>query len=266
MTTRTTPRGAAYADYTRLEARAALRGHHLWASVVLVVIGVADGILPGVPSIQRFFEVVFDMRNGVQTILINDYTGLLGVVYWVGVFDLLRVHVTPAEERRLALYLTKPISRTRYLVSKLVPTAAVLTLVGLVGMAAFAAGVLAFAGPADFNGGAFAATGLLVLALSAVMLAIVNLAFLFVRDTYNAIVVASAVFIATVLPGGMYIYRPDLYSPALKNTVVFPANLLWHEDDAVAVAAIGLPALLAVAVALTALAGLRLRRTDAIRA
>lgn len=243
MTTRPITRvapHAAYAAYTRLEARAALRGHHLWASVVLVVIGVADGILPGIPSVQRFFEVVFGMRNGVQTVLINDYTGLLGVVYWVGVFDLLRVYVTPAEERRLALYLTKPISRARYLVSKLVPTALVLTLVNLVGMAAFAVGVPVFPGPAGFNVGAFVATGLLVFALSTVMLAIVNLAFLFVRDTYNAILVASAVFIATVLPGGMYIYRPDLYTPAMKDMLVFPANLLWHEDDAVAIAAIGL--------------------------
>lgn len=255
-----------YAAYTRLEARAALRRHHLWACALLVVIGIADGILPGIPSIQHFFEVVFGARNGVHTILINDYTGLLGVIYWVGVFDLLRVYVTPAEERRLALYLTKPISRTRYFVSKLIPTVLALTLVNLVGMAASAGGVLAFLGPADFKPGAFIATSLMVFALAVVMLAIANLAFLFVRDTYNAILLAAAIFIVTVLPGGMYIYRPDLYTPAIKDILVFPANLLWREDHAPAIAAIGIPLLLAAAVALTALAAWRLHRTDTIKA
>ncbi|MGW5682959.1 hypothetical protein [Nonomuraea sp. NPDC003754] len=262
MTTRTTT----YDAYTRLEAQSALRRHHLWAAVILVVIGVADGILPGIPSIQHFFEAVFGARNGVHTILINDYTGMLGVVYWVGVFDLLRVYVTPAEERLLALYLTKPISRTRYFLSKLVPTVLTLTVVAVVGTLAFAAGVLVFLGPADFMVGAFAATSLMVFALAVVMLAITNLAFLFVRDTYNAILVAAAIFIVTVLPGGMYIYRPDLYTPATRNVLVFPANLLWHEDDAVTIAAIGVPLLLVLAAALTALAGWRLRRTDTIKA
>ncbi|SDH57076.1 hypothetical protein SAMN05421505_11852 [Sinosporangium album] len=260
----TTP--TAYAAYTRLEARAALRPHHPWACALLVVIGIGDGLLPGIPSIQHFFEAVFGARNGVHTILINDYTGLLCVIYWVGVFDLLRVYVTPAEERRLALYLTKPISRTRYFVSKLAPTMLILTLVNVVGMLAAAGGVLAFAGPADFRPGAFIATSLMVFALAVVMLAIANLAFLFVRDTYNAILVAAAVFIAAVLPGGMYMYRPDLFSPALKDLLVFPANLLWHEDDAPAIAAIGVPLMLAAAAVLTALAAWRLNRTDTIKA
>ncbi|MEV4896556.1 hypothetical protein AB0K48_45070 [Nonomuraea sp. NPDC055795] len=262
MTTHT----ANYATYTRLEARAALRRYHLWACVILTAIGIGDGLLPGIPTIQQFFEVVFGARNGVHTVLINDYTGLLTVVYWVGVFDLLRVYITPAEERQLGLYLTKPISRTRYFVSKLTPTMLTLTLVHLVGTLAAAAGVLIFLGPADFKPGAFVATSLMVFALSVVMLAIANLAFLYVRDTYNAILAAAAIFIVTALPGGMYIYRPDLYPPAVKDLVVFPANLLWHEDDAVTIAALGVPLMLAVAAALTALAAWRLHRTDTIKA
>jgi hypothetical protein len=255
-----------HSTYTRFEARTALRRYHLWACVILVVIGVGDGVLPGIPTIQHFFEAVFGVRNGVHTVLINDYIGLLGVVYWVGVFDLLRVYVTPAEERQLALYLTKPISRTRYFLSKLIPTTLVLTMVNLVGMLGAVAGVLIFLGPDDLDVGAFIATSLMVFALAVVMLAIANLAFLFVRDTYNAILAATAIFILTVLPGGMYIYRPDLFSQTAKDILVFPANLLWYEDKAASIALVGVPLLLALAAVLTALATWRLRRTDTIKA
>lgn len=258
---------ATYTAYTRLEARSAVRTHHLWASVTLVVMGIACGILPRVPAIQQFFEVVFGARNGVHTILINDYTGLLGVAYWVGVFDLLRVYITPAEERQLALYLSKPISRGRYFLSKLLPTTLTLSVVYLIGMAGSAAGVLILGEPADFKADAFLANSLTIFGLTLLMLAVANLAFLFVRDTYNALLAASGIFVATVLPGGMYIYRPDLYTePLLRKLLVFPANLLWHEDRAVTVAAVAVPLFLTIAAAITGVAAWWLRRTDSIKA
>jgi hypothetical protein len=36
-----------------------------------------------------------------------------------------------------------------------------------------------------------------------------------------------------MFPGMFYIYRPDIYSAAARNFLVFPVNLIWFPDVAV---------------------------------
>lgn len=95
--------------------------------------------------------------------------------------------------------------------------------------------------------GAFVATCATVVAAVLLMLAFANLAFLFVGDAYNAIIAAFVVFAAVVaVPGGLFIYRPDVIgaNATVRDLLVFPANLIWHQNHAVTIALVTVPILL----------------------
>jgi hypothetical protein len=50
--------------------------------------------LPHFPeSVYQFFIRVFYLKNWSEIVLANNYCGLLVVIYWIGVFKLLRVYV-----------------------------------------------------------------------------------------------------------------------------------------------------------------------------
>jgi hypothetical protein len=69
---------------------------------------------------------------------------------------------------------------------------------------------------------------------------------------------------AALLPGMVYLYRPDVFAeaPAIRDVIVFPMNLVWYPEVAarwglpLAVVMLGLAALLVV------LAGFQIERRD----
>ncbi len=66
-------------------------------------------LFPG--SVFRFFQRVFGLLGWPEVVFASDLTGLFFFLYWVGVFDVLRAYVAPAEERYLDILLSKPLSR-----------------------------------------------------------------------------------------------------------------------------------------------------------
>jgi hypothetical protein len=110
----------------------------------------------------------------------------------------------------------------------------------------------------------YAGTVAAIVAFTILLLAITNLLMLNVRDSFAALVVAFVPFMAAMLPGIVFMYRPDFFDlvPGLADYIAFPANLLWHPDFA---ARFGLPIALALALAATvvvATAGGLLDRKD----
>ena len=63
-------------------------------------------------------------------------------------------------------------------------------------------------------------------------------------------------FMMAIFPGMFYIYRPDIYSAAARNFLVFPVNLIWFADVAVTWGWVMAVALLVVALLLAFAAGL----------
>jgi ABC-type transport system involved in multi-copper enzyme maturation permease subunit len=242
----------------------AVRPRHLAMLVVLAAIGVIDAFwLPMWPeTVYRFFTQIFHLDGWAEIVLINNFTGIIFCVYWLGVFDLLGVYVQPREEVYIDLLLSKPVRRTDFTFAKLVPSFIVLVVVGAAGAVVHAGAMLACdlkVAPKAYIG-AIAA----ILAFTILLLAITNLLMLTVRDSFAALVAAFVPFMAAMLPGIVFMYRPDFFAAisGLADYIAFPANLLWHPDVA---ARFGVPISLTLALAaggLIAIAGRVLERKD----
>lgn len=238
--------------HARLELRSAFSLRH--GVLLLLLFGgvVLDSyLLPSMPdAVYRFFERLCRMRSWTEIILFNDYMGVFAGLFWVGVVDSLRVYVVPVEEGYLELLLSKPITRSRYLVARMLPIFAVVALMG-VALALFLPLKIALInGSRDLDVPGTIGAALACAALALACLALVNLVFLFAKETYYAVLLSFVLFAVVVLPGALFMYRPDLFAgrEALRDGVVFPANLVWHTNAMPALA----PALLLAALALGA--------------
>jgi hypothetical protein len=219
--------------------------------------------LPRFPeSVYQFFIWVFYLKNWSDIVLANNYCGLLVVIYWIGVFKPLRVYVVPKEERYLELLLSKPLSRRDYLFARLIPIVSSTLVIG--SSAAIVHGLAAAALGLIVEPKSFASTAGVIVALSVCLILLVNLLILFTSDSYTALLVAFVPLMVTILPAMIFMYRPDVFeaTPALRDLLVFPMNLIWYPDfTAHWSGAMGV-GLLLVATILVLLAGRLLQRKD----
>jgi ABC-type Na+ efflux pump permease subunit len=215
----------------RAELARAFGWRHAVVIVCMALMGVVLAVwLPTLPeSVFRFFRRVFQLPSWPEIAVANDMAGLFFFVYWIGVFDVLAIYVQPLEERRLDLVLSKPLTRAEYLWAKLVPIVLVVVALFLIGALAHCLALQAagLAYPLRALGGANFA----LLAWTILLVCLINLIVLSVRDTYTALLVAFVPMLVTILPGTIYMYRPDIFEsvPRVRDLVVFPLNLVWFQ-------------------------------------
>jgi hypothetical protein len=253
-------------DYSMREARAAVRLYHLLVLAVCLAgsIGLSF-LLPSMPeTIYRFFRKVFIMNNWTEIILINDFIGVFFALYWVGVIDLLRVYTLPKEEGYLELLLSKPLGRTQFLFARTAPAFGMIGGMGIVLSLFLPLKIALINGAADLQLPAVLCAGFVTTAFALILLALLNVVFLFSSETYYATLLAFILFALVVLPGSLFMYRPDVFqeNAALRDLIVFPCNLLWRGESLPKLT----PALLLSAVAINALSlivsGRCLKRMD----
>ena len=211
-----------------------------------------------------FFKRVFQLPGWPAIVAANNLTGIMFFVYWIGVFDVLAIYVVPLEERHLDLYLSKPLTRRQYMLARLVPTMLVLTALGAISalvhwFALVAAGL-------DYPWPPYLGASAAVVAWTVCLLGVVNLLVLFARDTYSAVLIAFIPISIAILPGSIYMYRPDLFdgAPLLRAILVFPMTLLWHPDFSARWGVVLAAFLFGVAIALIAASGRRMEARDVV--
>lgn len=253
--------------YRWMEARAALRTQHLLALPLGLLLGVLSSFLmPAMPPmVLKVFGTMFQAKTWTDSILLNDYLAFFVILYWLGIFDLLRIYIVPAEERYLDVLLSKPLTRTQYLMARVWPTFAVLLALGVLLVVGYWVKIALINGLSELNTLAYFSASAIVVSFTLFVLSIVMFAFMFFDETYNALVVACAACILPLLPASMYMYRPDVFTSAvLKYTVVFPANLLWSPSSNLLWACVLAPAFLGGAYLFILLTGKRLESMDSI--
>ncbi|KYG01882.1 hypothetical protein BE21_55620 [Sorangium cellulosum] len=267
MTRATAPAAGSLRGYFALEARRAPRRTSLVAAIAgaLVVLG-THALLVRMPAqLIRFMEQAFGIEGMAAVLLINDLLATYFVAYFVALAGLVDATVTAREEHRLEILLAKPIRARVLLAARTAPS----LLAGAgAGVAVAACTALAVAPYIEANdmvsaagalGGGLALVALALALLSALLPLLVRM-----RDSFHALLVASAVWIAPLLPTAAFMYRPDAFEAreGLRNAIVL-ASLLWNDA---ASAWLG-PVALAIAVPLAALAiaaaGVLLERADA---
>ncbi|WP_437968196.1 hypothetical protein WMF04_02380 [Sorangium sp. So ce260] len=267
MSSTTDPAGGSLRGYFALEARRAPRRTSLVAAIagVLVVLG-THALLVRVPAqVIRFLEQAFEIEGTAAVLLINDLLAVYFVAYFVALAGLVDATVTAREEDRLELLLAKPIRARVLLAARTAPS----LLAGAVAGAAVAVGAALAVAPYIEAGDMISVAGALGGGLFFVALAIALLSALLpllvrMRDSFHALLVASAVWVAPLMPTAAFMYRPDAFEAreGLRDASVL-ASLLWNDA---ASAWLG-PVALAIAVPLAILsitaAGVLLERADA---
>lgn len=247
--------------YVRAELRRALGPRHLALITLGAVIAVVDAALtPRLPTFAlEFLRTSLRLDTMADLILVNDYLGQYIIVLFAGAFELLRVHVGPAESRELDLYLAKPIGRAHFLAARSAPALASTFVLGLALSVANALTLRLWLGDAALV--PVLTAGAAITAFAVVLLAALNLAFLWLREVEHAVLLASAAAILPLLPTSVLIYRPDVFAGRdLSLAAAFPASLLWHGGVSPANAALALAGALGLASALIAVAAWRLDR------
>ena len=250
----------------RFELRRTVAQRHVIALASMIAMGLILAFwLPMFPeSVFRFFQRVFQLNSWAEIVFANELAGLFFFIYWIAVFDVLTIYVTPLEERQLDVVLSKPLSRRAYMLARLLPI--LLTAIGMYAVSVTAHwGALRMAGLA-YPPGAFIGAGLAVLAWTLFLIGSVNFAILSARETYVALLIAFVPIAISLLPGMVYMYRPDVFlgAPDVRDLIVFPMNLVWYPDFAARWGSSIAALFLALAVAVAYAAGWRIERRDVV--
>jgi ABC-2 type transport system permease protein len=238
------------------ESLKAFRLRHVLSLIGLALMGVILTFwLPSFPeSVFRFFSRVLDLPSWPQIIIANFLAGLLFFIFWVGVADVLAIFVIPREQRYLDMLLAKPLKRREYMLARLLPIMCVLLFIG--GIASVVQWASMSVSPFSYPPDAYAGAAAVTIAWAVFLVVTANLLMMRSRDTFIALMLAFIPSMISIFPGMLYIYRPDIYSATARNFLVFPVNLIWFADVAVAWGWIITVALLVVALLLAFAAGL----------
>ncbi|AUX39147.1 hypothetical protein SOCE26_005290 [Sorangium cellulosum] len=268
MTTKTAPAAGSLRGYFAHEARHAPRRASLVAAIggVLVVLG-THALLVRVPAqVIRFLEQAFRVEGMAAVLLINDLLAIYFVAYFVALAGLLDATVAAREEHRLEIVLAKPIRARVLLAARTAPSLLAGAGAGVVVAVGAALAVAPHIEARDMVSVAGAlGGGLVFVALALALLSALLPLLVRMRDGFHALLIASGVWIAPLMPTAAYMYRPDAFEgrEGLSNAIVL-ASLLWNDATS---AWLG-PAALALAIPLAALAiaaaGALLERADVL--
>jgi hypothetical protein len=254
------PRSPGFVQLMRAEAPNVVGLRHLLLIILLpTFLALMSAWFPSFPTpVYVFFNGVFNLEGWAEIVLLNVYTGLFFVLYWVGVFDATRIYVQPYEERHLIFSLSKPVRARSYMAARFLPITGVLVLAGAVTSAACLAAMSQVG--LSYDAGAAAIASAVSIVLAILVLAVVNYLMLFARDTYTAIGIAFLPMFIFFLPAAMYVYRRDLFedAPLAESLLVFPANVIWHGDILTWAAGPVLGFIVAIACLFVLLAGITL--------
>ena len=246
-------------EFRKLEWDQAKRPDHLYAVLYTGSLAILTALaLPHMPNvIPRFFQRALQVGTWADIALLNLYAAAYVIALLVGSIDLLRVWVLPKEEGYLSLFLSKPITPVAYLRARFLPILVNSAFVAAASLAIVGLSVWHIIGP--FDRSQFLWSCAIIIGLVLFLVCLLNYLFLYVRESYYGLVIAIVAWTLTLVPGSLYVYRPDLFSLTMRD-FVFPANLLWYGNPIVSNAP-GVLALLGVGcVGLYGLAVMRIRR------
>lgn len=235
--------------YRLLEARQAAGGAQLVSLLVGLVIVFGTALfIPLLPAaVNAFMERAFLIHGLGAVVLVNVYTGIYFMAFFCGVAGLMRALVEPRENRSLEMLLSKPISRRAFLLARAGPILLASSAVGAVMSLATGLAARPFTGEGSSVSVAGAiGSGLILTALAVLLLAVLVVPMLLVRDSFQGLIIAFALWMIPMIPTVLLLYRPDVYEgrERLRDLITLGPNLVWF-DASVPVLALG-----AIAVAL----------------
>lgn len=252
-------------DFFLLEARHAPRRAPAGIALagVLAVLG-SHVLLPRMPERAiSFMELGMRIDGMAAVLLANDLVAIYFAAFFVGAAGLLETIVAAREEHRLEILLAKPIRASTLLAARTAPVLASSAVVGVVVSLATALALIPHLDAAVSFAGALG-SGLFLTALAVVELAALEIVLVRMRDGFQALLVASLVWMFALFPTATLIYRPDAFDvrPGLAEAIAIP-SLIWHDATSAWLGPVALVLAVPLAAVLVAIAAHRLERGDA---
>jgi hypothetical protein len=231
--------------YRLLEARHALG----WLPLVSLLVGIAVVVftalvMPLFPTaVITFMERAFLIRGMGAVILVNEYIGIYMLAFFGGVTGLMRALVEPRENRSLEMLLSKPVSRRVFLMARVGPILLASTAVGVGMSLVLGLVVRPYTGEgSNVSIEGAVGSGLIFTALAVLLLCVLVVPLLLVRDAFQGLLIAFAMWIVPMFPTAVLLYRPDLYDgrDRLRDLIVLGPNLLWYDTSVPLLTAIAL--------------------------
>lgn len=253
-------------SYVRAEAAATPRRAAI--GVTLAAVGglaLSHAVIPHFPDAAIGLLLQgFRLRTLGGVMLFNDVVAIYFAAFYVGLAGLVEGLVVAREQHRLELLLAKPVTPQGFLAAR---TGTVLLTSVLVGVAVTLAMLVALAG--HFGDGAEISilgalgAGLFVTAIALVQLAALESLLVRMRESFFALLAGSAVWLATVMPSAVLLYRPDLLDPRpwLADAITV-SSLVWHGAQLTWLGPCALAMAVPCAIACVWAAGRVLARTD----
>lgn len=254
-------------DYMQLEWRHAPRR----ATGVVAIFGIitvvfTHVVLPLFPDRAiQFMKQGFRLQDMAGVLLLNDLMGVYFPTYFLGLASSMGIVLAAREEHRLEILLAKPVRPSQFVMARALPVLASAIFVGITTSVACAVAIALHAEPGASVGPAGALGGGLALtALALVLVAALQIPFVRMRDPFQALLIASFLFLLTSMPAAVLLYRPDVFvgHERILNTFVM-TTLLWHETTMIWLGPVLLVAAIPVSVLCVRLAGALLERSDA---
>jgi hypothetical protein len=236
---------AALLRYRAIEARHAAG----WVPLVSLLVGIAvvlftAWLIPILPAqVNGFMERAFLIQGLGAVILLNEYIGVYLLAYFAGVTGLMRALVEPRENRALEMLLSKPISRRVFLMARVGPILLASSAVGVGMSLVLGLVVRPYTGEgSNVSLAGAVGSGLIFTALAVLLLCVLVVPLLLVRDAFQGLLIAFAMWIVPMFPTAVLLYRPDLYDgrDRLRDLIVLGPNLLWYDASVPLLTAIAL--------------------------
>ena len=254
-------------DYFVLEARHAPRRAPVGVALA-GVLGVVLGhlLIPRMPEgAIAFMELGMRIEGMAAVLLANDLVAIYFAAFFVGAAGLLETVGAAREENRLEILLAKPLRASTLLAARTAPVLASSAAVGGVVSVATSIAVLPHldASATVTIAGSLGA-GVFLTALALVELALLEIVLVRMRDGFQALLVASALWFVAMIPAATLIYRPDALDahPGLADAIAIP-SMLWHDATSAWLGPLALVLAVPIAAVLVVIAAWRLETGDA---
>jgi ABC-type Na+ efflux pump permease subunit len=254
-------------DYMQLEWRHAPR-RTTWAVATfgIVTVVLTHIVFPLFPDRAiQFMKQGFRLQDMAGVLLLNDLMGVYFPTYFLGLASSLGIVLAAREEHRLEILLAKPVRPSHFVMARALPVLASTFFVGITTSVASAIAISLHAEPGASVGPAGALGGGLALtALAVVLVAALQILFVRMRDPFQALLIASFLFLLTAMPAAVLLYRPDVFvgHERILNTFVM-TTLVWHDTTMIWLGPLLLSVAIPASLLCVRLAGALLERSDA---
>jgi hypothetical protein len=252
-------------SYFVLELRHAPRRAPVIAAIAgAAIVGFTHVLLPLLPAVAiDLMKRGFLLEDMAGVLLFNDWMAVYFAAFFVGASGLLPVVLIAREEHRLELLLAKPIRASDFLAARTYPVLAASLAVGALTSVACAVAIAPHAGSSVSAAGAIGG-GLFLTAIVLVQLGALSVAFVRMRDSFHALLVACAAWFLPLMPTATLLYRPDVFEgrEALTRWTVM-ASLAWNDDAAAWIGPVALAIAVLISLVFVRAAGALLERADA---